>query len=137
MDNINIISFYFHSSGATWGAAHINGASAGLSGQNVDYQVTSDDVHRGYVRFSASATVYLYSITLTHRLFRDYTLLTSTSSDFFGHASDNSVIYVDVDAEGNITKSTSPSTLYNGKFTLGHYNGDVHGYMNMVIMITL
>lgn len=131
----DVISFYFHSSGATWGAAHINGASAGLSGQNVDYQVTSDDVHRGYVRFSASATVYLYSITLTHRLFRDYTLLTSTSSDFFGHASDNSVIYVDVDAEGNITKSTSPSTLYNGKFTLGHYNGDVHGYMNMVANI--
>ena len=72
--NGGIIEFYFHSHESTWTKAHINGSTDGLTAQTVSYAITDADLERGYVSLSASATVYLYSVTLKHRLFRDFSL---------------------------------------------------------------
>lgn len=130
--NGGIIEFYFHSHNSTWTKAHINGSTDGLTAQTVSYAITDADLERGYVSLSASATVYLYSVTLKHRLFRDFSLELSKVSGtgpFFPNA--GGTYYLSIDSDNNATHTTTDPAIHNGKFVFDSYNGDQHGYVNM------
>ena len=130
--NGGIIEFYFHSHESTWTNAHINGSTDGLTAQTVSYAITDADLERGYVSLSASATVYLYSVTLKHRLFRDFSLELSTASGsgpFFPKT--GGTYYLSIDSNNNATHSTTEPAIHNGKFVFNKYENDDHGYVNM------
>lgn len=130
--NGGIIEFYFHSHESTWTKAHINGSTDGLTAQTVSYAITDADLERGYVSLSASATVYLYSVTLKHRLFRDFSLELSTvsgSGPFFPNT--GGTYYLSIDSNNNATHTTTEPAIHNGKFVFNRYNDDQHGYVNM------
>lgn len=130
--NGGIIEFYFHSHESTWTKAHINGSTDGLTAQTVSYAITNADLERGYVSLSASATVYLYSVTLKHRLFRDFSLELSTvsgSGPFFPNT--GGTYYLSIDSNNNATHTTTEPAIHNGKFVFNRYNDDQHGYVNM------
>ena len=130
--NGGIIEFYFHSHNSTWTNAHINGSTDGLTAQTVSYAITDADLERGYVSLSASATVYLYSVTLKHRLFRDFSLELSTASGsgpFFPKT--GGTYYLSIDSNNNATHSTTEPAIHNGKFVFNRYNDDQHGYVDM------
>lgn len=130
--NGGIIEFYFHSHNSTWTAAHINGSADGLTAQTVQYEVTAADLERGYVSLSATSTVYLYSITLKHRLFRNFSLELcnqSGSGPFFPDGT--GPYYLSIDSNNNATYSTTEPAIHNGKFVFKSYNGPQHGFVNM------
>ena len=134
--NGGIIEFYFHASGETWTKAHINGSTDGLTAQTVSYAITDADLERGYVSLSASATVYLYSVTLKHRLFRDFSLELSKVSGtgpFFPNT--GGTYYLSIDSNNNATHTTTEPAIHNGKFVFNRYNDDQHGYADMVAEI--
>lgn len=130
--NGGIIEFYFHSHNSTWTKAHINGSTDGLTAQTVSYAITDADLERGYVSLSASATVYLYSVTLKHRLFRDISLELSNVSGtgpFFPNT--GGTYYLSIDSNNNATHTTTEPAIHNGKFVFNKYENDDHGYVNM------
>lgn len=129
-DNVH---FYFHPSGNTWAAAHINGTAEGLDGQNVDYEITKEDVSRGYISFSATATVYLYSITYTHRVFKDFALKLTGDDSFFEKKTGTQ--YVLVNSSGVATYTSEAPSMFNGKFTLPSYHDNNYGYNNLIAEI--
>lgn len=134
--NGGIIEFYFHAYDSTWTNAHINGSTDGLTAQTVSYAITDADLERGYVSLSASATVYLYSVTLKHRLFRDFSLelsKVSGSGPFFPEA--GGTYYLSIDSNNNATHTTAEPAIHNGKFVFNRYNDDQHGYVDMVAEI--
>lgn len=136
--NGGIIEFYFHAYDSTWTKAHINGSTDGLTAQTVSYAITDADLERGYVSLSASATVYLYSVTLKHRLFRDFSLELSTvsgSGPFFPKTETEGTYYLSIDSNNNATHSTTEPAIHNGKFVFNRYNDDQHGYADMVAEI--
>ncbi len=128
-----IIEFYFHAHESTWTKAHINGAADGLTAQTVQYAITAADLERGYVSLSATATVYLYSVTLKHRLFRDISLdlYGENGSTPFFPPSGGGTYYLSIDSENKATYTTEEPAIHNGKFVLDSYNGDQHGFVNM------
>lgn len=136
--NGGIIEFFFHASSETWKKAHINGSTDGLTAQTVSYAITDADLERGYVSLSASATVYLYSVTLKHRLFRDFSLELSTvsgSGPFFPKTETEGTYYLSIDSNNNATHTTAEPAIHNGKFVFNRYNDDQHGYADMVAEI--
>lgn len=127
------VHFYFHDYNSTWPSAHINGATEGLDGQNVDYEITKEDVNRGYISFSATATVYLYSITYTHRVFKDFALKLTGDDSFFNKQTGTE--YVLIDASGTATHTSVAPNMYNAKFTLPSYHDNNYGYNNLIAEI--
>ena len=138
VSNGGIIEFYFHAHESTWTKAHINGSADGLTAQTVQYAITAADLERGYVSLSATATVYLYSVTLKHRYFRDFALELSkknASAPFFPNSANNSTYYLKIDADNNSTYETEKPDIHNGSFFFAGYNGDEHGFQNMKAQI--
>lgn len=136
--NGGIIEFYFHAYDSTWTNAHINGSTDGLTAQTVSYAITDADLERGYVSLSASATVYLYSVTLKHRLFRDFSLELSKVSGgpFFPQTKTEGTYYLSIDSNNKATHTTTEPAIHNGKFVFNKYHDDgTHGYVNMVAEI--
>lgn len=133
--NGGIIEFYFHSHESTWTKAHINGSTDGLT-QTFSYAITDADLERGYVSLSASATVYLYSVTLKHRLFRDFSLELSKVSGGPFFPNTGGTYYLSIDSNNNATHTTTEPAIHNGKFVFNKYHDDgTHGYVNMVAEI--
>lgn len=111
------------------------GDGSPVSNDEEIYTVTASDASTGYVKITATNNKYLCGITLRHFEFQDFALNMYNGSPFFTNTPTSNPYYVTVNASGVASYVTTEPALYNAKMSFGGYNGDQHGYANMVANI--
>ena len=111
------------------------GDGSPVSNDEEVYTVTASDASNGYVKITATNNKYLCGITLKHFEFKDFALNMYNGNPFFTNTPTSNPYYVTVNESGVASYATTEPAFYNAKMTFGGYNGDQHGYANMVANI--
>ena len=111
------------------------GEGSSISDDEYTYTVTSSDANNGYVKITATNNKYLCGITLKHFEFKDYALNMYNGSPFFTNTPTANPYYVVVNESGVASYVTEKPAFYNAEMTFDGYNGDQHGYTNMIAKI--
>ena len=126
-DKISIVANYSY-------AFTVAGTAA--SDLTTQYVASSTDVANGYVEIIATGSAYLYSMSLTHHAFYDFALPMIGDNKFFGSpVTDGKSYYVVASSNGVAFMSETAPEFYNAEMSFRAYNGDQHGYENMVAKI--